>query len=228
VLVERDGDYAKWAEDGTTQSLLDVRRDRLRLLLSTAVVGAAGPQDLLDAAALPSAAGGARVAVRRRLLESPVLSHDDLSPDQLEWWRRSRGREAEWFTEHTGLELELRSEGALAVDPAETLTDTAFPGTGSARHAAVLVLERLVAVVRDDARGSGRAWWPLPELAVAVAVREVQAQHGRGLRKAYADVAVLHADVVDVLTGSGLLRDGHLHAAAARYAPQTTYAEGLF
>ena len=71
VLAERDGDLARWVEDGTTQSLLDVRRERLRLLVRAGLAGADGPQDLLDAAALPSAAGGARVAVRRRLLESP-------------------------------------------------------------------------------------------------------------------------------------------------------------
>lgn len=232
VLVERDGDLTRWAEDGATQSLLDVRRDRLRLLIAAGLSGAEGPQDLLDAAALPSAAGGARVAVRRALLESPVLSAENLTADQAEWWSRNRRREAEWFRDHVGLELELRAEGALAVDPDEALTDVAFPGTGSARHAALLVLERLAAEVRDDARGSGRAWWPLPAGAVDVAVAAVAAEHGRGLRKGYADLALLRADVVEVLTDSGLLSCAHpphaLHAAAARYAAQTTYAEGLF
>jgi uncharacterized protein (TIGR02678 family) len=228
VLVERDGDLARWAEDGTTQSLLDVRRDRLRLLASAGLSSADGPQDLLDTAALPSAAGGARVAVRRALLENPVLSTEDLSDDQAEWWSRNRRREAEWFRDHAGLELELRAEGALAVDPDETLTDVAFPGTGSARHAALLVLERLVTEVRDDARASSRTWQPLPDGAVERAVTAVAAEHGRGLRKAYADVALLQADVAEVLRDSGLLRDGALHASAARYGTTTTYAEGLF
>lgn len=228
VLVERDGDLARWAEDGATQSLLDVRRDRLRLLVAAGLSSADGPQDLLDAAALPSAAGGARVAVRRALLENPVLSIEDLTEEQAEWWRRSRSREAEWFRDHTGLELELRAEGALAVDPDETLTDTAFPGTGSARHAALLVLERLVAEVRDEARQSGATWWELADGAIERAVATVAADHGRGLRKAYADLDLLRGDVVQVLTDSGLLRRGRLHAAAARYAPVTTYAEGLF
>jgi uncharacterized protein (TIGR02678 family) len=228
VLVERDGDLARWAEDGSTQSLLDVRRDRLRLLVSAGLAAAEGPQDLLDQAALPSAAGGARVAVRRALLESPVLSTEDLTPDQAEWWSRNRRREAEWFREHVGLELELRAEGALAVDPDETLSDVAFPGTGSARHAALLVLERLVSEVRDDARTSGRTWQPLPPGAFERAVSAVAAEHGRGLRKAYADVEVLQADVAEVLRDSGLIRDGELHAAAARYGTTTTHAESLF
>ena len=228
VLAERDGDLARWAEDTTAQSLLDVRRDRLRLVLRAGLSSAEGPQDLLDAAALPSAAGGARVAVRRRLLESPVLTTAELTEEQAEWWRRSRAREAEWFRDHVGLDLELRSEGALAVDPEETLTDEPFPGTGSARHAALLVLARLVDDVRDTARAGADAWWPLADGNVERAVDAVAGEHGRGLRKAYADVDLLRADVVEVLTGAGLLRDGCLHAAAARYAPLTSYADGLF
>ncbi len=215
-------------ELGATQSLLDVRRDRLRLLVVAGLSGAEGPQDLLDTAALPSAAGGARVAVRRALVESPVLSTQDLTEDQAQWWRRNRPREAEWFRDHVGLELELRAEGALAIDPDETLTDVAFPGTGSARHAALLVLERLVGEVRDDARISGLTWQPLPDGAVDRAVAAVVAEHGKGLRKAYADVALLRADVVEVLIGSGLLRRDAVHAAAARYGTTTSYAQGLF
>ena len=209
VLVERDGDLARWVEDTDAQSLLDVRRDRLTLLTTSGLSGATGPEDLLDAAALPSAAGGARVAIRRALLESPLLSVSDLTEDQAEWWRRNRNRETEWFREHIGLELELRAEGAMAIDPDESLTDLAFPGTGSARHAALLVLERLVDQVREDARSAepgDRIWRPLPDGAFEQAVQSVRDEHGRGLRKAYSDSEVLGEDVLEVLTGSGLVR----------------------
>ncbi len=235
VLVERDGDLTRWVEDSGAQSLLDVRRDRLALLAASGLSGATSPADLLDIAALPSAAGGARVAVRRALLESPLLSLTDLTEDQAEWWRRSRSREVEWFREHVGLEVEARAEGAMAIDPDETLTDQAFPGTGSQRHAALLVLERLVGLVREDARAAEpaeRVWRLVPEGAFEQAVRAVVAEHSRGLRKAYADLDLLAGDVLEVLTDSGLLRrtgEGlDVHAAAARYAPQTSYAEGLF
>ena len=235
VLVERDGDLTRWVEDGGAQSLLDVRRDRLALVAASGLSGATSPADLLDIAALPSAAGGARVAVRRALLESPLLSLTDLTEDQAEWWRRSRSREVEWFREHVGLEVEARAEGAMAIDPDETLTDQAFPGTGSQRHAALLVLERLVGLVREDARAAEpaeRVWRVLPLGAFEQAVRAVVAEHSRGLRKAYADVDLLAGDVLEVLTDAGLLRrtsEGlDVHAAAARYAPQTFYAEGLF
>lgn len=233
VLVERDGDLARFADDASAQSLLDVRRERLRLLVAAGLSGAQSPQDLLDAAALPSAAGGARVAVRRRLLESPVLSVTDLTPDQAEWWSRNRNRERDWLRDNAGLELELRAEGALAVDPDEVLTDVAFPGTGSARHAALLVLERIADAARLPARSvevADRVWRPVADFDGALTA--VVAEHGRGLKKAYDDVALLRADVIEVLTESGLLRrtdDGlEVHAAAARYAARTSYAEGLF
>lgn len=234
VLIERDGDLARWVEDSDAQSLLDVRRDRLTLL-AAGLAGATGPEDLLDAAALPSAAGGARVAIRRALVESPLLSLSDLTEDQAEWWRRNRNRESEWFREHVGLELELRAEGAMAVDPDESLTDLVFPGTGSARHAALLVVERLVDELREDARSAelgDRVWRVVPDGAFEHAVQSVCDEHGRGLRKAYADSEVLGQDVLEVLAGSGLVRRTDeglaVHAAAARYAPQTSYAERLF
>ncbi len=228
VLVERDGDLSRYAEDGEALALLDVRRERLRLLSPTGLAGAARPTDLLDAAATPSAAGGSRVFVRRALVESPVLTEADLTADQQQWWSRSRTREVDWLHDHVGLDLELRAEGALAVDPDETLSDLAFPGTGSLRHAALLTLARLADGVREAARGSGQAWWPLPPAALEQAVADVAAEHGRGLRRAYADTDLLARDVVELLTGVGLLRPGLIHAAAARYAPVTSYAEGLF
>jgi len=235
VLAERDGDLARWVEDSEAQSLLDVRRDRLTLLAAAGLSGATSPAELLDAAALPSAAGGARVAVRRALLESPLLSLTDLTEDQAEWWSRNRNRETEWFREHVGLELELRAEGALAIDPDETLTDVVFPGPGSQRHAALLVLVQLVGLVREDARSAelaDRVWRVVSEGAFEQAVLFVVAEHSRGLRKAYADAEVLGEDVLDLLTEFGLLRRTDeglaVHASAARYAPQTSYAEGLF
>ena len=123
----------------------------------------------------------------------------------------------------------------MAIDPDESLTDLVFPGTGSARHAALLVLERLVDEVREGARSAeldDRVWRPLPDDAFERAVRAVRDEHGRGLRKAYSDSEVLGQDVLEVLTGSGLLRRTgqglDVHAAASRYAPQTAYAERLF
>lgn len=230
VLHERDGDLEHWAEQHSA-SLLDVRRDRLALLVSAPLGGIGGPDALLDSAAEPasalsSAAGGARVAVRRRLVESPVLSADELTEEQTEWWRRNRNREREWFADRLGLELELRAEGAIAVDPDGELSDVEFPGGGSARQLALLVLERLADQLRAAAREGTppeRIWRRAAPETVDVALRDVLAEWGAGLKKEHReDAAAAFADARAVLVDAGLVRvepDGawRVHAAAARY-----------
>lgn len=233
VLAERDGDLEHWAEQRTL-SLLDVRRERLGLLVSAAFGGADGPDELLDVAALPSAVGGARVAVRRRLVESPLLSVTDLSGEQAEWWSRNRNRESEWFRERLGLDLELRAEGALAVDPHDELTDVAFPGTGSTRHLALLWLEAVVQSVRERARAADlpdRVWTHAAQRDVDDAAEAVLSEWGSGLRRDHRlDPAKARAEALDVLIGAGLVRvvgDGAgwlVHAAAARYAARPALA----
>ena len=226
VLTERDGDLEHWAEQRTL-SLLDVRRERLGLLVSAPLGSASGPDELLDVAALPSAAGGARVAVRRRLVEQPLLSVSDLTPEQAEWWARNRNREREWFRERFGLDLELRAEGALAVDPDDELSDIAFPGPGSTRHLALLWLEAVVNVVRERARGADvgeRVWTAVSSGEVDAAVTGVVEQWGSGFKREHReDPAKARAEALDVLVAVGLVRtqaDGGwlVHAAAARYA----------
>jgi uncharacterized protein (TIGR02678 family) len=233
VLHERDGDLEHWA-DQRTASLLDVRRDRLGLLVSAVLGGAEGPTDLIDTAALPSAAGGARVAVRRRLIESPVLSVDSLTEEQAEWWRRNRNREREWFADRLGLQVELRAEGAVGIDPEGELTDVEFPGGGSGRHLALLLLEALVARLRPGAReaaASERVWRRVEPSEVTEVAAEVMAEWGAGLKREHRENAdVAFAEARQVLVDFGLVRaepDGGwlVHAAAARYAVSASLAE---
>lgn len=233
VLHERDGDLGRWAEDRKVQSLLDVERERLRLLVAAPLSRMDSPDALLDEAALPSAAGGARVAVRRGLVESPVLSVTDLPPDQAEWWARNRNREREWFRDRLGLEVELRAEGAVAIDPDGELSDDDFPGGGSAKHFALLLLERLVAYAGEGTAEldvADRVWRPVPIDAVQAAVSELLTTYRRALKKDHRDNPVLlQAEALAVLRGFGLVRvtgEGWLiHAAAARYAARPTIAE---
>ena len=233
VLHERDGDLEHWA-DQRTASLLDVRRDRLGLLVSAVLGGAEGPTDLIDTAALPSAAGGARVAVRRRLIESPVLSVDSLTEEQAEWWRRNRNREREWFADRLGLQIELRAEGAIGIDPEGDLTDVEFPGGGSGRHLALLLLEALVARLRPDAREAlapERVWRRVEQGEVTAVAAEVMSEWGAGLKREHRENAdVAFAEARQVLVDFGLVRaepDGGwlVHAAAARYAVSASLAE---
>lgn len=228
VLAERDGDLEHWADQGA-QSLLDVRRDLLSLLVSAPLSTAGSPGDLLEAAALPSAAGGARTAIRRRLLEAPVLTTAELPEEQAEWWRRNRNREREWLRDRFGLEVELRAEGAVGIDPDDELTDVVFPGRGATKHLALLVVERLVEV----ARGSGATgpWHGIPASVAHEAARAVATRWAAGLRKdqrADPDAAVRES--LSLLADVGLVREVApetllLHAAAARYATHTMLAE---
>jgi uncharacterized protein (TIGR02678 family) len=226
VLSERDGDLEHWVER-RTESLLDVHRDRLGVLVAAPLGGCDSPEDVLAVAAVPSAVGGARVAVRRQLAERPVLSTDDLTEEQLEWWRRNRNREREWFRRALGLELELRVEGAVAIDPDGELTDRAFPGGGSARHFALLLLEELVNELRS-VHGSalhGTAWARVATSTARAAGDRVFGTWREGFRKAHReDPGALHEEALDILAEAGLLRrdvGGVLvHASAARYSPR--------
>jgi uncharacterized protein (TIGR02678 family) len=226
VLSERDGDLEHWVER-RTEALLDVHRDRLAVLLSTPIAGRESLDDLLEIAAVPSAAGGARVAVRRRLTEQPVLSTEDLTDEQREWWRRNREREREWFRRWLGLDLELRAEGAVAIDPSGELTDRPFPASGSARHFALLLVGELVEELRtvrgDELRST--AWAHVATSTARRAADRVFSTWRRGLRKDHRENPdVVFEEAVDVLLEAGLVRkdpNGLLvHAAAARYAPR--------
>jgi uncharacterized protein (TIGR02678 family) len=224
VITERDGDLEHWVEK-RSESLLDVHRDRLSLLVAAPLGSCRSPDDVLDVASVPSAAGGARVAIRRVLAEQPVLSTDDLTDEQREWWRRNRNREREWFRRALGLDLELRVEGAVAIDPDGELTDRVFPAGGSARHFALLLLESLVNELRAT-HGGGLAESAWVRVADSTGQRlgdAVFAAWREGFRKAHrADPVALYGEAISILDAAGLVRrDGPnllIHAAAARYS----------
>lgn len=236
VLHERDGDLDHWAEQ-RTQSLLDVRRDILSLLVAAPLSAAASPAELLAQVALPSAIGGARTAVRRQLLEAPVLTTADLTQDQAEWWSRNRNRERDWFRDRFGLELELRAEGAIAIDPDDELSDEPFPGKGATRHLALLVLVALVDLARaspaaEQAHQPTQVWRGIPAEIALRSARAVLERWAEGLRRDQRedpDAAIREA--LALLEAMGLLRrdlEAHrflVHAAAARYAARAVLAD---
>jgi uncharacterized protein (TIGR02678 family) len=231
VLTERDGDLEHWAEQ-QTMSLLDVHRDRLAVLVAARIGGCEGAEDVIAVSAVPSAVGGARVAVRRRLAERPALSHGELTDEQAEWWRRNRNREKEWFRTRLGLDLELRHEGAVAIDRDGELSDVDFPGGGSAKHFALLLLEE---VVNDQRAEHGRAlhgteWHPVSDGKVRSLGQDVFRVWGEGFKKAHReDFDIVYADALGVLESAGLVRLGDgdvlVHAAAARYATRPALVE---
>lgn len=226
VLTERDGDLEHWA-DRRTESLLDVHAERLSAMVAAPLRGCSSPADVVSVTAAPSAAGGARVAIRRRLVEQPVLSADVLTEEQAGWWRRNREREREWFRRWLGLELELRAEGAVAIDPGGGLTDLAFPAAGSARHFALLLVAELVDAVRaTDPRPP--TWARVSMSTARLAGDRVFERWARGLRKDHqANPDGVFAEGLGILEAMGLVRrsgsDMSVHAAAARYAPRPQF-----
>ena len=229
VLRERDGDLEHWAER-RTESLLDVHRDRLAVLVAAPLGSCSSPDEVMAVSAAPSAVGGARIAVRRRITEHPVMSVADLTEEQQGWWGRNREREREWFRRTVGLELELRAEGAVAIDPDDDLTDLRFPATGSTKQFALLLLSELVDTVRaarpDDPSDS--PWVRLAASTTRQAADRVLATWRRGLRKNHREHPdTAYADALTALTAMGLVRreEGSvlLHAAAARYAPRPEF-----
>lgn len=253
VLRERDGDLEHWV-DQRTQSLLDVRRDLLALLVAAPLTGTRSADDLLQAASLPSAIGGARIATRRTLVESPVLTTEELPEEYAEWWRRNRHRERDWYETNFGLSVELRAEGAAAFDPDESFTDESFPGADKTRQLALLILESLVDAVHrapdvgvGDAGGAGDAggvgdaggggvaggggaWRGLPTEQAQAAARAVRERwHDKLRRDQREDPERAVRDALVVLVRFGLLRQDptttYLHAAATRYAPRIELAQ---
>lgn len=231
ALSERDGDLDHWAED-RTQSLLDVHRDVLGLLVAAPLSTLESVDDLLAPAKVSSAAGGARIATRRRLVESPILTTSELAPDHADWWARNRNREREWYLDQLGLDLELRAEGALGLDPDEELTDVEFPGRGRTSHLALLLLEAIVDEIHG-APGRGAETQPAP-LGWHVVRREriddvaqrVLAQWSSGLRRDQReDPAGAVAESLRLLESVGLVRPHpggdrdlwQVHAAASRF-----------
>jgi uncharacterized protein (TIGR02678 family) len=231
VLTERDSDSGgieRWAEDPTAGSLLNVDRDRLHQTVSAPLSSMTSPSELLQTMSLSSAVGGARVAIRRRLVESPVLSTNDLTDEQADWWTKNRHRERERLLDLFGLDLELRAEGALAVDPDDEVTDIQFPGAGTTKRLALLVLDQLVHTGRDRHLPPMPTWMAISIGEVAAAIDDVARTYEKALTKPYReDPASLHRDVRDLLTSVGLViasPDGWLlHAAAARYAPRAEF-----
>ncbi|MFH8387029.1 TIGR02678 family protein [Kitasatospora sp. NPDC018058] len=88
-----------------------------------------------------------RHSLLRRLLDDPVLHHDELSADELAYLTSPTGRQiVRRAAEQGGFVLEERAEGLLLVDPEGIATDSRFPDdSATARVAALLLLEPLTA-----------------------------------------------------------------------------------
>lgn len=217
VLVETDGTIAQWGDRSGDEALLTVCRPLLPYLLVRPIGPTDTPADITE----PDSSAPRR-RLRRRLTEDPVVLRTDLTPEELDVLSRERSELTRVLAENFGLTLEVRAEGALAYDPSDPLSDIEFPGSGSLKQAALLLIGVLVDRLGDVPAGGSEFDWPTVDSALAELVR----QHGRAWRAEYADsIAVLRADIVELLGALRLaetLPEGlRLFAPVARYRPRT-------
>ena len=103
---------------------------------------------------VPDTPEGRRTALRhalaRRLLDDPVLYHDDLSDDELDYLMSQRGPLAYRLAQGSGLTAELRAEGLALADAEGELSDKHLPAVGTEAHATLLVAEHLARAARDE------------------------------------------------------------------------------
>ncbi|MFI9386214.1 TIGR02678 family protein [Kutzneria sp. NPDC052558] len=233
VITETEGTVAPWGSDGPAEALITIDTDLLGQLLSGPLLEATGPDHLIELAARPGPRG-AEHAVRRKLVENPVVLQADLPPDQVEWLRRNQRRESGLLERSFGLVTETRLEGVAVTDPEDYLTDVLFPGSGTVARIALLALPELIAdpdpeLFADDEeppepRPDGRHPVTYGQVRV-ICGQLVEDYPAAWSRQATEDLDRLTADVLDLLVRMGLAVDdpeqGWLIAPTAhRWAPQ--------
>ena len=142
LAVELHARIDAYAADDAADAVLKLRPDRIVLLALPALAGAADAGTLLAQAERRS---GTRQWMRARLVEDPVLYRTDLSDAEWGELRRRLGDEGAFLDEMFGLRLEARAEGVAAIDPAGMLAERRFPTTGTIGHAALLLIDQVVA-----------------------------------------------------------------------------------
>ncbi|AEA28574.1 Conserved hypothetical protein CHP02678 [Pseudonocardia dioxanivorans CB1190] len=211
VVRELDRSVAAYESDGRSDALLEIRNDRLLMLHTPALVGAESAAELIERSTDP----GGRAALRRRLVEDPVLYADDVSAEDWAELRRRVGEEVRFLDEMFGLRIEARAEGLAAIDVDGGLSDIVFPRSGTTAHVALLLL----AALRDHHRDGA------DQKALDDEVGHLVGRYGRFWRKdAVADPTALRQEAVELLRAMGLVAVDAAgivrpKPAAARFAP---------
>ncbi|GAA1306843.1 TIGR02678 family protein [Saccharothrix xinjiangensis] len=213
VLHETEGTV-----DVHTEALITVDTDLLGQLLTGPVAEATSPERLVELAARPGPRG-VEHAVRRKLVENPVVLYADLPPEQAEWLRRNQRKESALLETCFGLRTERRAEGVLAADPEDYLTDLGFPGTSTVSRIALLALPELL---EAPPRADGRHPVAAADLR-AVCARLVEDYPTAWSRQVTDDLDRLVDEVLELLRRTGLAArsDGGwlLNPVAHRWVP---------
>lgn len=225
VVQETEGTVSAEAQ---VEALITIDTELLGQLVTGPLAEAAGPRDLIDRAA-SAGPRGTEHAVRRRLVEDPVVLYDELPPEQVRWLRQNQTGEARVLERYFGLVTETREEGVAASDPEDYLTDLVFPGPGTVSRIALLALPELLG---DEPGPTGRH--PVTRQRVREVCGElVESYPAAWSRQATEDLDELTSSVISLLhrlgllapsseesTGDGLRSEGWLLSPAAhRWAP---------
>ena len=151
MITEDDGSVTGYADDPATEALLWVDRELVRHLLAVPLREVDDAEALVRRAADPGPEG-IRHAVRRRIVEEPVVMADELPEDQRAWLRQSQRREAQHAEELYGLRLEIRAEGIAAFDPLDELSELSLRAV-AARYAPEVDLVATAAPLTLDLGG---------------------------------------------------------------------------
>ena len=148
VVSETDGSLTAWGERPEDEALLSINRALLIHLLPSPLYQYETAEDTWS----QRQPEPPRRRLRQRLVESPAVFRAELPDDELDVLSRERHELARQLDENFGLVLEVRAEGVLAYDPSGALTDLDFPGSGSAKQAALLLLDELATALAPSGR----------------------------------------------------------------------------
>ncbi|MBS2961898.1 TIGR02678 family protein [Actinocrinis puniceicyclus] len=159
-----------------------------------------------------------RHRLTRRLLDDPVVYHEELTEAERAYLASQRGQIAQRISALTGLVPEARAEGLAMVDPEDDLTDLRMPEAGTDGHVTLLVAEYLAAQQRA-----------VPVFQLTAHVRRIAGEYAGFWRRSAQEPgaeAALVATALDRLSALGLVTvtevDGRpavlARPALARYA----------
>src|SRR5215467_1455486 len=227
LVSETDGSLTAWGERPEDEALLSINRPLLIHLLPSPLYQYRTAEDTW-AHRQPEQP---RRRLRQRLVESPAIFRAELPADELDVLSRERNELARHLDENFGLVLEVRAEGVLAYDPSGALTDLEFPGSGSAKQAALLLLDELATAIKPSRESTisvddvpvPAAFAPWPQVDTVLA--GLATRYRAAWKNAYSEsLGTLRADVIGLLTALSLgraLNDGLvIYPFAARYQPQ--------
>lgn len=235
VVALTSGSHASYRrrEQDADEALLTIDRRRLALVLrdpATAATATALGDVAGDEQRYSERAEGERRArahrLARRLVEDPVVLLDELDDDDRAYFLGQRARLEDGVGDALGVVVERRAEGSALIVADRDLTDVPFPANATVKQLALLLCERLAALLPDG---------ELDARATRAAVGDLLRAHERHWSRDPDDADVvrrLSGEVAELLDGLGLARrttGGGLRALppCARYRdPSVRAAQG--